>query len=130
MNEREMDKKGVGAEAKSGISRANIGNTGNDKLDFQAEFRQSFSKGLYYSKMAETSLAFLDRMNPAKEILPEIKNLDDTQQKDIKESLSADMQEWLTMYRAVLEEGKTLPVDIIGMASDLARQDRERLKKR
>lgn len=78
--------------------------------------------------MAETSLAYLDKMNPSKEVLPELNNLDDNQAKDIKEALSADMQEWLDMWRAVLNEGKSLPVDIIGLASDLARRDRQRLK--
>jgi len=127
--ETNLDAKGIGRTAETRTGGHGSGTTrGEDEFDFQREYRQSFNKSLFYQKMAETALAYLDRMNPSKEILPQINTLDDAQQKDIKEALSADMQEWLEMWRSVLGEGKSLPVDIIGMASDLARKDRARLK--
>ena len=124
-----LEPKGAGNTTQRGTDRNDIGTVrGQRGFDFQGEYKQSFNKALFVQKMAETSLAYLDRMNPSKEILPQISNLDDTQQKDIKEALSADMQEWLEMWRAVLNEGKSLPVDLIGMASDLIRKDRSRFK--
>lgn len=110
----------------TGEARATAENEGD--LDFQREFRESFNKAMFYGKMAETALAYLDDVNPSKTILPEIQNLDDSTQKDIRDALAGDMTQWLEMWRKVLNEGKSMPVDIIGMASDLARKDRKRVQ--
>ena len=98
-----------------------------ERIDIKQEYREIFNKSMFYQKMAETSLAYIDRMNPSKEILPNIEDLDENSKKDIRESLNGDMQTWLEMWRNVLEEGKSLPVDLIGMASDIARKDRKRI---
>ena len=122
MNEEKNINVGRGKEADIGKKEER-----REGIDIRQEYRDTFNKSMFYQKMAETSLAYIDRMNPSKEILPNIEDLDDNSKKDIRESLNGDMQTWLDMWRNVLEEGKTLPVDLIGMASDIARKDRKRI---
>lgn len=131
-NEKEIGKKEPRENVQNRSSGFNTGNPerrqSNNGYDFQREYKDAFNKALFYEKMAETALAFVDRMNPAKEILPEISSLGDQEKKNITDSLQADMQEWLEMWRGTLAAGKDLPVDIIGMAADIARLDRRRVK--
>lgn len=93
--------------------------------NFEKEYTDSFNKGLLYSKLAATGLEYIRNTNPAVMVLSQLDGLDESIKKDCTDRISGQMQKWLMSYENMLDEGKTLPVDLIGLASDLARKDRE-----
>lgn len=63
------------------------------------------------------------RTNPAENIL---KNIDDEDlQEQSRDQVQSMMNEWLDMYRDLLEEGRPLPRDLIGRSAELAEEMRE-----
>lgn len=95
-------------------------------VNFKQEYTDSFNKALLYSKLATTAMEYTRSTNPAKVVLTELAGLDDNTKKDCQDRITGQMQTWLGTFEQMLEEGKTLPVDLIGLAADLARKDRGR----
>lgn len=94
-------------------------------IDFTEEYKQSFSHALLTDKYMTMTLDYILNTNPIEVILKNLEGLDEGQKKDVQERVKAQMQTWLGTFESVLEEGKTLPVDLIGRASDLARERRK-----
>lgn len=62
------------------------------------------------------------RTNPAENIL---KNIEDEElQEQSRDQVQSMMNEWLDMYRDLLEEGRPLPRDLIGRSAELAEETR------
>lgn len=93
-------------------------------IDFTEEYKQSFSHALLTDKYMTMTLDYILNTNPVTVILKNLDDLDDNQKKDIQDRVQAQMQTWLETFENVLKEGKTLPVDLIGRAADLAKERR------
>ncbi|PNX47574.1 MAG: hypothetical protein BV457_05395 [Thermoplasmata archaeon M9B1D] len=113
------EEKGIG----TGSSRSKEASD-NKRIDFEKEFRESFNKALLYEKFTTTALEYVISTNPAKIILRELDGLDDKLKQTCKERIEGQMITWLGMFEKTLSEGESLPVDLIGLASDLAKKDR------
>ncbi len=97
-----------------------------EKIDMDEEFKQSFQHAMVTEKYIKMAIEYIVNTNPTEVIL---KNLGDTSDmSDVKERMKMQMQEWMGPFEAVLKEGRQLPVDLIGIASDIARRKREELK--
>lgn len=94
--------------------------------DFEKEFRESFNKALLYEKLSTTALEYIISTNPAKVILTELDGVDDKIKQTCKERIESQMIIWLSSFEKTLTAGETLPEDLIGLASDLAKKDRNR----
>jgi len=78
-------------------------------------------------KYIRMATEYIVNTNPTEVIL---KNIGDTtDMSEVKERVKIQMQEWMGSYEAMLKEGKSLPVDLIGIAVDIARKKREGLGK-
>ena len=88
------------------------------------ELKQSFDRGQLIRKNIDRSIDTVLRLNPVENIL---KNVDrESPVYDQAEGqVESMMNEWLDMYRDTLEEGRTLPADLIGRSAELARESRE-----
>lgn len=102
------------------------GNIMTDELNEQV--KESFSEALFYERSMETALKYLNNSNPVERILKVVDTQDETIRKETVERTKMMMQTWLQTYDDVLTAGKSLPVDIIGKAADLARASRKRVK--
>ena len=110
---------------KSGKIRE-VGRTEKSRTDFEREFRESFNKSLLYEKLSTTALEYIISTNPAKVVLSELDGVDEKIKQSCKERIEGQMITWLGSFEKMLSEGENLPVDLIGLASDLARKDRAR----
>lgn len=88
------------------------------------ELKQSFDRDQLIRKNIDRSIDTVLRLNPIENIL---KNVDrESPVYDQAEGqVESMMNEWLDMYRDTLEEGRTLPADLIGRSAELARESRE-----
>lgn len=97
---------------------------GVSNLPPREELKQSFDRDQLIRKNIDRSIDTVLRLNPVENIL---KNVDqDSPVYDQAEGqVESMMNEWLDMYRDTLEEGRTLPADLIGRSAELARESRE-----
>ncbi len=87
------------------------------------ELKDSFDRNQLIKRNIDMALDVVLRTNPAENIL---KNIDDEElQEHSKDQVQSMMNEWLDMYRDVLEEGRPLPRDLIGRSAELAEEMRE-----
>jgi hypothetical protein len=88
------------------------------------ELKDSFDRHQLMRRNIDQSLDTMLRLNPVENIL---KNIDtDSPVYDQAEGqVESMMNEWLDMYRDTLEEGRTLPADLIGRSAEIARESRE-----
>jgi hypothetical protein len=85
--------------------------------------KHSFDRNQLIQRNIDMALNVVLRTNPAENIL---KNIDDEElQEHSKDQVQSMMNEWLDMYRDVLEEGRPLPRDLIGRSAELAEEVRE-----
>lgn len=86
------------------------------------ELKESFDRNQLIRRNVDMALDVVLRTNPAENIL---KNIDDDELADqSRDQVQSMMNEWLDMYRDVLEEGRTLPRDLIGRSAELAEERR------
>jgi phosphoenolpyruvate synthase/pyruvate phosphate dikinase len=87
------------------------------------ELKESFDRNQLIQRNIDMALDVVLRTNPAENIL---KNIDDEElQEQSRDQVQSMMNEWLDMYRDLLEEGRPLPRDLIGRSAELAEDMRE-----
>lgn len=87
------------------------------------ELKESFDRNQLMKRNIDMALDVVLRTNPAENIL---KNIDDEDlQEQSRDQVQSMMNEWLDMYRDLLEEGRPLPRDLIGRSAELAEEMRE-----
>lgn len=87
------------------------------------ELKESFDRNQLIQRNIDMALDVVLRTNPAENIL---KNIDDEElQEQSRDQVQSMMNEWLDMYRDLLEEGRPLPRDLIGRSAELAEEIRE-----
>lgn len=87
------------------------------------ELKDSFDRNQLIQRNIDMALDVVLRTNPAENIL---KNIDDDElEEQSRDQVQSMMNEWLDMYRDMLEEGRPLPRDLIGRSAELAEQRRE-----
>jgi histone H3/H4 len=93
------------------------------------ELKQSFDRHQLMRRHIDQSLDTMLRLNPVENIL---KNIDQESAvyDQVEGQVETMMNEWLDMYRDTLEEGRTLPADLIGRSAELARESRENPRER
>lgn len=99
-------------------------NTAVTDWSAREELKDSFDRHQLMRRNIDQSLDTMLRLNPVENIL---KNIDtDSPVYDQAEGqVETMMNEWLDMYRDTLEEGRTLPADLIGRSAEIARESRE-----
>lgn len=87
------------------------------------ELKESFDRNQLMKRNIDMALDVVLRTNPAENIL---KNIDDEDlQEQSRDQVQSMMNEWLDMYRDLLEEGRPLPRDLIGRSAELAEDMRD-----
>lgn len=87
------------------------------------ELKESFDRNQLMKRNIDMALDVVLRTNPAENIL---KNIDDEElQEQSRDQVQSMMNEWLDMYRDLLEEGRPLPRDLIGRSAELAEEMRD-----
>lgn len=92
------------------------------EVDPREELRESYDRILLMSKLQEKAIEYVLAMNPIEHILT---RLEGDQFKDQRDKVSGMVNLWIDMFDDMLKEGKTLPVDMIGRASEIAKTQRE-----
>jgi hypothetical protein len=89
----------------------------------RAELKDSFDRDQLIQRNIDMALDVVLRTNPAENIL---KNIDDEElEEQSRDQVQSMMNEWLDMYRDMLEEGRPLPRDLIGRSAELAEEGRQ-----
>jgi hypothetical protein len=89
----------------------------------RAELKDSFDRDQLIQRNIDMALDVVLRTNPAENIL---KNIDDKElEEQSRDQVQSMMNEWLDMYRDMLEEGRPLPRDLIGRSAELAEEGRQ-----
>lgn len=104
------------------VEASEIGET--PVIDMDEEYKKTFSHAMLTDKLMKVALEYITNLNPTTVILTNA----DPEDSETRERVKAQMQEWMGTFEAVLKEGRSLPVDIIGMAADIARKRRNTLK--
>jgi len=111
-----------GQGASSETERTNQRNPSEVNQPPREELKESFDRNQLIQRNIDMALDVVLRTNPAENIL---KNIDDEElQEHSKDQVQSMMNEWLDMYRDVLEEGRPLPRDLIGRSAELAEEVR------
>jgi ABC-type transporter MlaC component len=97
----------------------------SDNLNEQV--KESFSEALFYERSVETALKYMTNTNPVERVLKAMDTQDESIKKDMQERVKMMNQTWLQTFDDFLTAGKSLPVDIIGKASDMAKASRKRV---
>lgn len=92
------------------------------EVDPREELRESYDRILLMSKLQEKAIEYILAMNPIEHML---KHLEGDQFKDQRDKVSGMINAWIDIFDAMLTEGRTLPVDMIGRASEIAKAQRE-----
>lgn len=100
----------------------------NISLDMGEEFRQSFDHAALTSRYIEQAIRYTVETNPLERVIVPIQSAPDDVKKESVDRTKKCMQIWLDTYEAMLTEGKNLSVDLIGIAADVARIKRKKLK--
>jgi len=112
-----------GQTASATTGQADQGHAGEPNQPPREELKDSFDRNQLIQRNIDMALDVVLRTNPAENIL---KNIDDEELQDhSKDQVQSMMNEWLDMYRDVLEEGRPLPRDLIGRSAELAEEVRE-----
>jgi|GEM_PF-4256783 len=111
-----------GQAAPSATERTDRRNSSEANQPPREELKESFDRNQLIQRNIDMALDVVLRTNPAENIL---KNIDDEElQEHSKDQVQSMMNEWLDMYRDVLEEGRPLPRDLIGRSAELAEEVR------
>jgi hypothetical protein len=106
------------------VRHANQGDTPMNGPSPREELKDSFDRNQLIQRNIDMALDVVLRTNPAENIL---KNIDDEELADqSRDQVQSMMNEWLDMYRDLLEEGRPLPRDLIGRSAELAEETREK----
>lgn len=112
-----------GQTAPTTTGQADQGHAREPNQPPREELKDSFDRNQLIQRNIDMALDVVLRTNPAENIL---KNIDDEDLQDhSKDQVQSMMNEWLDMYRDVLEEGRPLPRDLIGRSAELAEEVRE-----
>ncbi len=113
----------AGESASDQPRRPNQGNAPMTDQTPREELKDSFDRNQLIQRNIDMALDVVLRTNPAENIL---KNIDDDELQDqSRDQVQSMMNEWLDMYRDMLEEGRPLPRDLIGRSAELAEERRE-----
>ena len=96
------------------------------EVTLEEKVKESFSEALFIERMMESALKYMNNTNPVERILKTIDPSDEVLRKDTQERTKMMMQTWLTTYDDCLTAGKSLPVDLIGKAADMAKASRKK----
>ena len=123
----ESDEEAAGQAGEGPSHRSRSTDQANSAISDQSareELKDSFDRHQLMRRNIDQSLDTMLRLNPVENIL---KNIDtDSPVYDQAEGqVESMMNEWLDMYRDTLEEGRTLPADLIGRSAEIARESRE-----
>lgn len=99
----------------------------NENLNEQV--KESFSEALFYDRSVETALKYMTNTNPVERVFKAMDIPDESIRKDIQERVKMMNQTWLQTFDDFLTAGKSLPVDIIGKAADLAKASRKQVQR-
>lgn len=113
------------SESKDKEISTRIGN----RIDISTEFREGFDYSSSTERSIKQALLLQLETNPIERIYKPVADAPDDIKKDVVERVKKTTQIWLDNYDALLTESKSLAVDLIGYAADLARQRRNGLKK-
>ena len=97
----------------------------NDNLNEQV--KESFAEALFYERSMEAALKYMTNSNPVERVLKVIDPQDEKIRQEVSQRTIMMMQTWMQTYDDVLTAGKSLPVDIIGKAADMARASRKKI---
>lgn len=97
--------------------------------DLNEQIKESFAEAMFYERSMEAALKYMNNSNPVERVLKVVDPQDEKIRTDALQRTQAMMQIWMQTYEDVLTTGKSLPVDIIGKAADIARASRKRITK-
>lgn len=122
-NARKEQTESEGESASERVGYEDQGNTTMTDQSPREELKASFDRNQLIQRNIDMALDVVLRTNPAENIL---KNIDDEElQEQSRDQVQSMMNEWLDMYRDLLEEGRPLPRDLIGRSAELAEDMRE-----
>ena len=105
------------------------------EIDWEKERDNASKMGLIMGIYLDRALTYIERTNPFQAIVDKLpeekarKNVElDTS--SIKSQVQTSVNDWLETFSNVLKEGRSLPVDLIGRAAELAKQLREHEEER
>jgi hypothetical protein len=106
------------------VRQSDQGDTPMNGPSPREELKDSFDRNQLIQRNIDMALDVVLRTNPAENIL---KNIDDEElAEQSRDQVQSMMNEWLDMYRDLLEEGRPLPRDLIGRSAELAEETREK----
>ncbi|MCF7875982.1 hypothetical protein K9M06_02890 [Candidatus Bipolaricaulota bacterium] len=91
--------------------------------DPKKELKDTMDKQIVMSKNLDKALEFHTKMNPIDTVLKPLEGREEF--RDQQSKVESMVNTWIDTYMAMLEEGDELPVDLIGRASEIARDLRE-----
>lgn len=113
----------AGEPASNQPRQSNQGNPRMTKQRPSEELKDSFDRNQLIQRNIEMALDVVLRTNPAENILKDID--DDDLREQSRDQVQSMMNEWLDMYRDMLEEGRPLGRDLIGRSAELAEERRK-----
>ena len=101
-----------------------------EKIDWERERENAIKLGMIMDIYIDRSLNYIERMNPfiaMVEKLPHEKKLPiDIDISSMKGHVHSSINTWLETFDEVLKSGKSLPIDLIGRAAEIAKALREK----
>lgn len=97
-------------------------------LDLGEEYRESFDHAGLTARYIDLANSALLNINPVERIYTVFKDAPDEVKKAAYDRGQKSVQSYLDVYDKYLQEGASLPVDLLGYASDIARRKRNKLK--
>lgn len=88
------------------------------------QVKEAFSEQMLMSKQIETALQYMANTNPIETVLRPLDGQDEKLRTHAQQYLQLMMQTWLETYTKALGAGQDLPVDLLGRAADLAKNQR------
>jgi hypothetical protein len=91
--------------------------------DPKEELKDTMDKQLVMAKNLDKALEFHTKMNPIDSVLKPLEEREEF--RDQQSKVESMVNTWIDTFMAMLEEGDELPVDLIGRASEIAKEMRE-----
>lgn len=92
-------------------------------MNSKENLSETIDRHIEMRKNIDKSLEFLQSLNPIDSILKQIEGHEEFRDQQAKvESL---MNRWISIFENMLEQGQSLPVDLIARASQIAKEMRE-----